>query len=84
MRDGILNHTGPTAPATLEGRIVKLVDRVAYINHDIDDAIRAGVLRLERAAAPSAIALLGATAARGSTRSCTIWSRTSEQTGDIA
>ncbi len=44
VRDGILNHTGPTKPATLEGRIVKLVDRVAYINHDIDDALRAGIL----------------------------------------
>ncbi len=45
VRDGILNHTGPTKPATLEGRIVKLVDRVAYINHDIDDALRAGILQ---------------------------------------
>jgi dGTPase len=44
VRDGILNHTGSRKPATLEGRIVKLVDRVAYINHDIDDALRAGVL----------------------------------------
>ena len=44
VRDGILNHTGPTKPATLEGRIVKLVDRIAYINHDIDDSVRAGVL----------------------------------------
>src|SRR5881394_279059 len=45
VRDGILNHTGSDRPATLEGRIVKLVDRVAYINHDIDDALRAGVLQ---------------------------------------
>ncbi len=45
VRDGILNHTGPVKPATLEGRIVRLVDRVAYINHDIDDALRAGILR---------------------------------------
>ncbi|MGH3031542.1 MAG: deoxyguanosinetriphosphate triphosphohydrolase [Gaiellaceae bacterium] len=43
-RDGILNHTGPAEPATLEGKIVRLVDRVAYINHDIDDALRAGLL----------------------------------------
>ena len=42
--DGILNHTGPGRPATLEGRIVRIVDRVAYINHDIDDALRAGVI----------------------------------------
>jgi dGTPase len=44
VRDGILNHTGPDEPDTLEGKIVRLVDRVAYINHDIDDAVRAGVL----------------------------------------
>ncbi|HEY6145335.1 MAG TPA: deoxyguanosinetriphosphate triphosphohydrolase, partial [Solirubrobacterales bacterium] len=40
-----LRHTGPEHPATLEGRIVRLVDRVAYINHDIDDALRAGILQ---------------------------------------
>src|SRR5919109_321956 len=44
VSDGILNHTGATEPGTLEGRIVRLVDRVAYINHDIDDALRAGLL----------------------------------------
>lgn len=64
VRDGILNHTGPRKPATLEGRIVKLVDRVAYINHDIDDALRAGVLRPDDLPAAE-IELLGAT---GSTR----------------
>jgi dGTPase len=47
VRDGILKHTGPVEPETLEGKIVRIVDRVAYINHDIDDAIRAGVLRAE-------------------------------------
>jgi dGTPase len=60
VRDGILRHTGPEPPNTLEARIVRLVDRVAYINHDIDDAIRAGVLRFEDL--PRAeIELLGAT-----------------------
>jgi dGTPase len=44
VRDGILNHTGSEKAATLEGRIVRLVDRVAYINHDIDDAVRAGII----------------------------------------
>jgi dGTPase len=44
VRDGILRHTGAGDPATLEGKIVRLVDRVAYINHDIDDALRAGLL----------------------------------------
>jgi dGTPase len=43
--DGILTHTGEQEPATLEGKIVRLVDRVAYINHDIDDALRYGILR---------------------------------------
>jgi dGTPase len=44
VRDGILTHTGSQEPATLEGKIVRIVDRVAYINHDIDDAIRFGML----------------------------------------
>ncbi|MCG9967072.1 deoxyguanosinetriphosphate triphosphohydrolase [Pelotomaculum terephthalicicum JT] len=48
VRDGILNHTGPVRPATLEGQIVKIADRVAYINHDIDDALRGGVLTREQ------------------------------------
>jgi len=42
--DGILTHTGEQEPASLEGKIVRLVDRVAYINHDIDDAVRYGLL----------------------------------------
>jgi dGTPase len=42
--DGILSHTGAHEPETLEGKIVRIVDRVAYINHDIDDAIRYGIL----------------------------------------
>jgi dGTPase len=45
VRDGILGHSGRAPePSTLEGRIVRLMDRVAYINHDIDDAVRAGVI----------------------------------------
>ena len=44
VRDGILNHKKSGTPATLEGAVVSLADRIAYINHDIDDAIRAGVL----------------------------------------
>jgi dGTPase len=47
VRDGILRHTGPELPSTPEGRIVRVVDRIAYINHDIDDALRAGVLAPE-------------------------------------
>jgi dGTPase len=44
VRDGILCHTGEKEASTPEGRIIKLADRIAYINHDIDDSIRAGVL----------------------------------------
>lgn len=60
VRDGILCHTGERLPRTLEARIVRIVDRVAYINHDIDDALRAGLLQWDDLpAAP--IELLGAT-----------------------
>ncbi len=44
VRDGIVNHTGDGRAETLEGRVVAIADRIAYVNHDIDDAIRAGVL----------------------------------------
>ncbi len=44
VRDGIENHTSRSKPATLEGQLVSYADRIAYINHDIDDAIRAGIL----------------------------------------
>ncbi|MBA3301991.1 MAG: deoxyguanosinetriphosphate triphosphohydrolase [Thermoleophilaceae bacterium] len=61
VREGILRHThSEEPPATLEGRVVRLVDRVAYINHDIDDALRAGVLRFEDLPAHE-IELLGGT-----------------------
>jgi dGTPase len=59
VRDGILCHSGRApAPATLEGAIVRLTDRFAYINHDIDDALRAGLLELAMLPA-EAIAVLG-------------------------
>jgi len=47
VRDGILNHTGSGHPATKEGKIVRIADRIAYVNHDVDDALRAGVIRFE-------------------------------------
>ncbi|MCC8150576.1 MAG: deoxyguanosinetriphosphate triphosphohydrolase [Lachnospiraceae bacterium] len=47
VRDGILNHKTSGNPATLEGKIVRLSDKIAYVNHDIDDAIRAHVMREE-------------------------------------
>ncbi|MBQ4650492.1 MAG: deoxyguanosinetriphosphate triphosphohydrolase, partial [Firmicutes bacterium] len=47
VRDGIVNHTGSLKPFTLEGQVVKISDRIAYINHDIDDAVRSGVISIE-------------------------------------
>lgn len=44
VRDGILNHKTSGKPSTLEGKVVRLSDKIAYINHDIDDAIRAGII----------------------------------------
>jgi dGTPase len=83
VRDGILRHSSRAEePATLEGKIVRLVDRIAYINHDIDDALRAGVLSagdLPR----EAIAVLGET---GSKRIDTLVHdlvEQSERAGDI-
>ena len=47
VRDGILNHRTSGNPCTLEGKVVRLSDKIAYINHDIDDAIRANILHEE-------------------------------------
>ena len=64
VRDGILRHSsGAGEPATLEGKIVRLVDRIAYINHDIDDALRAGVVG-EGDLPAEEIAVLGDTGSR--------------------
>jgi dGTPase len=61
VRDGIARHSSRAPePRTLEGRIVRVMDRVAYINHDIDDALRAGLLA-ERELPAQAIATLGST-----------------------
>jgi len=82
VRDGILTHTGPQEPATLEGKIVRIVDRVAYINHDIDDAVRFGIL--DPAELPhEEVALLGD---RGSRRIDTLVHdlvESSQRAGDI-
>lgn len=82
VRDGILNHTGQNAPASLEGRIVKIVDRVAYINHDIDDALRAGLLRWE-ALPIEPIELLGETGSSRIDRLVHDLIETSAAAGDI-
>jgi dGTPase len=83
VRDGILNHTGSSKPATLEGRVVRLVDRVAYINHDIDDAVRAGIITTDDLPVAE-IGLLGPT---GAARIDTLVSDIVEATraeGDVA
>ena len=63
VRDGILNHKKSGNPVTLEGYVVSIADRIAYINHDIDDAIRAGVLK-ESDLPESCVRILGDTHAR--------------------
>ncbi len=80
--DGILTHTGERAPATQEGSIVRIVDRIAYVNHDIDDALRYGLLAEDDLPADE-IALLGTT---GSKRIDTLVQdlvESSESAGDI-
>lgn len=47
VKDGIVNHSGARKASTLEGQVIKMADRIAYINHDIDDSIRAGILKEE-------------------------------------
>ena len=82
VRDGILTHTGDREPVTLEGKIVRLVDRVAYINHDIDDAIRFGILATEDL--PQAeVELLGATGSKRIDKLVHDLVEHSEQAGDI-
>lgn len=44
VRDGILNHTGAHKPQTLEAQVVRICDRIAYLNHDVEDAVRGGIL----------------------------------------
>jgi dGTPase len=82
VRDGILNHTGPDLPTTLEGRIVRLVDRVAYINHDIDDAVRAAIIAADELPA-SEITLLGETGSRRIDTLVQDMVATSREAGDI-
>jgi dGTPase len=80
--EGILTHTGPVEPETLEGRIVRLVDRVAYINHDIDDAVRYGLLT-EADLPQDEIDLLGPTGAARIDRLVHDLVETSAEAGDI-
>ena len=83
VRDGILRHSsGAGEPATLEGKIVRLVDRIAYINHDIDDAVRAGVLSPD-ALPGEEIAVLGETGSARIDRLVHDLVEHSERAGDI-
>jgi dGTPase len=83
VRDGILRHSsGAGEPATLEGKIVRLVDRIAYINHDIDDAVRAGVLDARDLPAED-IAVLGDTGSARIDRLVHDLVEHSERAGDI-
>ena len=79
---GILTHTGPKEPETQEGKIVRIVDRVAYINHDIDDAIRFGLLQSDDLPGEE-IALLGPTGAKRIDRLVRDLVDTSAEAGDI-
>ena len=81
--DGILNHSGQNEPKTLEGWCVRRADRIAYINHDIDDAIRAGILR-EADLPDTTHRVLGANHSARIETLVTDMVRTSAETGDIA
>ena len=82
VRDGILKHTGEVEPGTHEGKIVRIVDRVAYINHDIDDAIRHGIL--EAGDLPrDEVELLGPTGSKRIDRLVHDLVESSEAAGDI-
>jgi len=80
--EGIVTHTGEREPDTLEGKIVRLVDRVAYINHDIDDAVRYGLLR-EGDLPQEEIAILGSTGSARIDRLVHDIVESSEGAGDI-
>src|SRR5947199_7273875 len=83
VKDGILTHTGEREPASLEGKIVRIVDGFAYLNHDIEDAVRFGILQADDL--PQAeVALLGDTGAERIDRLVHDLVETSERAVDIA
>jgi dGTPase len=82
VRDGILKHTGEVEPETHEGKIVRIVDRVAYINHDIDDAIRHEILRPEDLPQDE-VALLGPSGSKRIDRLVHDLVESSEAAGDV-
>jgi len=82
VRDGILHHTGKERARTLEGRIVATADRIAYVNHDIDDALRAGVI-IEQDLPLSTHVVLGGHHSERITKLVEDMIATSDGTGDI-
>jgi len=83
VRDGIVHHTGKERAYTLEGRIVATADRIAYVNHDIDDALRAGVI-VEQDLPLSTHVMLGGSHSERITRLVEDMISTSDGTGDIS
>jgi dGTPase len=82
VRNGILNHRGPNEPATLEDKVVRVVDRIAYLNHDVDDAVRGGILSPGDLPVDE-VALLGPTGSRRIDTLVHDLVETSAGTGDI-
>lgn len=82
VRDGILNHKSSCTPATLEGKCVSLADRIAYINHDLDDAIRAGILTAQDIP-EDIISVLGTSSKERINRAITSIYENSIGTGDV-
>lgn len=82
-KNGILRHTGSVKAVTMEGRIVATADRIAYVNHDIDDAIRAGLLS-EHILPERTKQILGTSHAQRIETLVTDMVKTSAQTGDIS
>ena len=82
VRMAILGHTGDRIPETKEGKIVRLADRIAYVNHDIDDAIRAGILK-ERELPHTTLTVLGESHSQRINTLVNDLVHTSSQKGDI-
>ena len=82
VRNGIRCHTGPRKADTLEGRIVRFADRIAYINHDIEDAILAGILS-EKDIPADCVSVLGDTSSRRISTMITSLVETSANADDI-
>ena len=83
VRDGIVNHPKKCHPATMEGKVVSLSDRIAYVNHDIDDAVRGGIITADQLPG-TAIARLGETHGKRidtMVRSVVSWSEDRDEIG---